>query len=655
LTGLLQTRNAGSPSTTAFVLLSLPAFVFLLIVYVLPPPLPITPDPDFIDPSWQIVVTSGFLHGAQFGRDIVYTYGPWGFLAAPRGDPRIYPWLFGGRFLIALAFVFGTTLVAIRRIRWRPGRFLFVLWIAILGDPVSVLPMILLAAMLSPRKEVGKAQEPTFGPVIHLMVIACALTVWMKVTGLCIVGALALALAVQDLVRRRLPVISMEIVAFALAFWLLARQSLSGLGLFLHGALAGAMSYSAAMFSDGPAWEIRFAGLLLLVLAVPVIIRFRRGGMGLLWPSVGWVALLFFLQIKEAFVRHDPFHVWMGITTALLPCALILLCLTGAFDSDASEFPRIRVINHACAAWTIFLSVVFLLIQSGSMAGLERRQFLAIDLAAAKALVNGETLSAQYQRQLAEYRRAEPLEDVGGTVAFFPDHADILYGNGLKVRLPPVPQAFSAYNAYLSARNASFYRSAGRPDFVFFDVASIDNRYPTSSDMLSWLALMDCYEPHGNSGSYLVLGASGCRHARLEFIAGSTTQAGKIVSVPGRAGYAVWVQFNIRLNMAGSMITMLARPPLTELTVRTGTGQSTFRISAEAAAAGFLLSPLIRKPASFGSLFTDRELSPATEVRELIRVQPSGARKFYEPAIDVRFYAMRVPGNPTERAGASRQ
>ncbi len=95
-------------SDAFFLPFAITCFVYFLIVYVLPPPLPIRPGAHLLDPSWHIVLTDGFLRGAQFGRDIVYTYGPWGFVENPQGDPRIYPWLFGARLLLALAFVLGS-------------------------------------------------------------------------------------------------------------------------------------------------------------------------------------------------------------------------------------------------------------------------------------------------------------------------------------------------------------------------------------------------------------------------------------------------------------------------------------------------------------------------------------------------------------------
>src|SRR5580692_4211688 len=119
-------------SDAFFLPLAVTCFLYFLIVYVLPPPLPTLPEAHLVESSWHIVLTDAFLRGARFGRDIVYTYGPWGFIENPQGDPRIYPWLLGARLLIALAFVLGTTLIAVRRIRPLVARFLFIAWIALL-------------------------------------------------------------------------------------------------------------------------------------------------------------------------------------------------------------------------------------------------------------------------------------------------------------------------------------------------------------------------------------------------------------------------------------------------------------------------------------------------------------------------------------------
>ncbi|HEX5431447.1 MAG TPA: hypothetical protein VFW83_05745, partial [Bryobacteraceae bacterium] len=90
--------------TSALVLL------WLLGFYVLPGPAPLAPG---LDPSWQAALTEAFLHHLQFGKDIVFTHGPWGFLNRPRGNPSIYPWLVSGRLVLALGMSAGYTWIAL--------------------------------------------------------------------------------------------------------------------------------------------------------------------------------------------------------------------------------------------------------------------------------------------------------------------------------------------------------------------------------------------------------------------------------------------------------------------------------------------------------------------------------------------------------------
>ncbi len=503
--GIAATRRSEPSSAVLF--LALPSFLYLLITWVLPPPLPILPEWFLHEPSWRIVLTDAFLKGWQFGHDIIYTYGPWGFLEVARGNPAVYPWLVFGRLLISVSFLLALASFSIRMLPQRAApRHLFVAAVVLLCNPVLLLP-VLYAAMLL----VVDDEHSWPAPLIHLVAIVCGLTMWIKFSGFILVGLLAGALAVQDLIRRRWPVFSLEIGASALGWWVLSGQAPSGMPAFLRGALSLTGSYSAEMSANGPGLEIAVACILLVGVSVPFAAYLLTRRAGAPWPTVIWLCLFFAAQLKEAYVRHDSIHVWMGITNVLLPAALILLCVTGAFD-PVSLPSRISVtLQKICVATVLSLCLAFPLLELGSDAGKERLNLMRTSVDALGASLRGDSMSARYQKQLATFQRTRPLTKVPGTASFFPDYAALLYGNSLSVRLPPVPQAFAAYNQYLSGLNASFYRSAARPDFVFFDVLPIDKRYPTSSDSLSWLAFLDCYTPDGNSGTYLILRSSTCR------------------------------------------------------------------------------------------------------------------------------------------------
>jgi hypothetical protein len=75
-------------------------------------------------------------------------------------------------------------------------------------------------------------------------------------------------------------------------------------------------------------------------------------------------------------------------------------------------------------------------------------------------------------------------------------------------------------------------------------------------------------------------------------------------------------------------------------------GSRSFRISAGEGQSGFLLSPLLADPDSFGRLFFEDGIDPRTEVHALSIVQSDPARRLYEPAISVRLYKVVLRRRP---------
>ncbi len=183
-------------------MLGLPFFVFLLLTYVLPAPEPAGSGPDA---SWEMYLTNAFLHHLQFGRDVIFTYGPWAFVSDARGDPAIYPWLFFTRLLLASALVAGTAWVVLENVSSRLWRWFWMGLMIALADPKAVLPVLLLLIAAWRRREGGGRAGPL---LIALLAVACGLIAWIKFTGFVLVAALCIALLAQDLARRRFPAVA---------------------------------------------------------------------------------------------------------------------------------------------------------------------------------------------------------------------------------------------------------------------------------------------------------------------------------------------------------------------------------------------------------------------------------------------------------------
>lgn len=94
--------------------------------------------------------------------------------------------------------------------------------------------------------------------------------------------------------------------------------------------------------------------------------------------------------------------------------------------------------------------------------------------------------------------------------------------------------------------------------------------------------------------------------------------------------------------MKRSLLAFLARPASTLLSIETVAGRHLYALPAEAARAGFLLSPQIVTPGVFASLYNSQHADPATTVRSIAVVQSDRGRKLSRPIISFRFYRLRL-------------
>src|SRR5262245_24931895 len=53
-----------------------------------------------VDESWRAFLSFAFLAGKRFATQVIFTYGPWGFLIYPRNFSGIYPWVVTGRLVL---------------------------------------------------------------------------------------------------------------------------------------------------------------------------------------------------------------------------------------------------------------------------------------------------------------------------------------------------------------------------------------------------------------------------------------------------------------------------------------------------------------------------------------------------------------------------
>jgi hypothetical protein len=153
-----------------------------------------------------------------------------------------------------------------------------------------------------------------------------------------------------------------------------------------------------------------------------------------------------------------------------------------------------------------FPSATFARYSQAGLAATFARTFGSPDFFAPVELFLGKNDRLQaHQRFLRDFRNKFPLPAIKGSVDVYPSNQAIVLAHGLDYRPRPVIQSYSAQTPELAGLNAAFLRGDRAPENIFFEVKTIDGRFPSADDGLSWPELLTRYEVMERTGNFLRL------------------------------------------------------------------------------------------------------------------------------------------------------
>lgn len=274
-----------------------------------------------LDPSWAAGLYMAANRGLQFGTQVIFTYGPLGFLAQP--------WMWYSS-LSALAFVFEgllhvllcVSLVWALRRTLHPLLALLAAFLVLVSCPAIDVAVALAAvwclAALSPA-------APAFTP--RVVVLGGALLGAAEILIYVRSGVLVLAMAALTLLpgkrwRRELPAFVALAIGFLVLLWLAAGQSLGNLPGFVSTSAQIVSGYSQAMGLQGFSSAYRVAAIVVGVALVAVGAWTSASGRPRL-AAAGLALVTVFILFKEAAVRAEVGHTEVFFATVATVVAAI--------------------------------------------------------------------------------------------------------------------------------------------------------------------------------------------------------------------------------------------------------------------------------------------------------------------------------------------
>ncbi len=562
------------------------------------------------DPSLSLILGCARERGLQFGSDLVYTYGPLGFLVFPHfGAAGAGLRLVLDAGLSGLAAL-GLCLVAARAGAWR-GWLLVLIFAWAAAQAEIRTDLVLNTALLSwgwlSLTETGRRLTGSVAVLVGIAAFCAAAKVSFLLTA-----PAATALVAADLwIRGERRLAGGALAGWGLGFfalWVLAGQSPAGLGEFLLRAPEVARGYNAALGWE-PLWlpgRLAWAAVALLGLSgvgwtfAPDGADWRRRRR---WLRLGWLGVIVFPAWKHAIVRaHESNLVsWFAFTVA------VLLLLNA---SCANPRPRTN--------WRIWLPSAGCLLLS--LAGLQcflpplGKSWVRPFQAAAgnlQILANPGDYLRRAHTQLEvnrENARLPRLREIVGeeAVDVFGRRQAFALLNGWNYRPRPAPQGYAVSNARLMRLNEEFYRSARAPRWVLFELDALDRKLPPLEDALVLRHLLINYEPAARERGFLLLERRTAEKPALTLLREGAIGLGQPIDLRALAGKDLWLEVDIHPSWAGWLRQFLARAPVLRLAAWREPGGDLWvrkRAPASMLAGGFLLSPLLLRTEDVAQLY----------------------------------------------------
>lgn len=589
-----------------------------------------------LDPSWRMVIGHAVGRGFQWGHDIVFTYGPLGYLLASTNHGEHYNHFLVWQLLSNLVFATVIVLFGRRFTGWRAFAFYayFLAFVANYLDAMHM-TMVVLLVLTALRQAPGARRW-----LVALAGALLAVLSLVKFTNLMLAGFGMACIAAHHAWRRRWTDLAIAVGSFGGAFllgWILCGQNPLNLPAYVLTSLDASGGYSEGM----SVYEETRVFALGLACAVAVAIYYvlslwKRADLPLALATMLVAAAASFMNWKHGFSRADG-HVFAHFISCLLIAVTFPVLL-----ADDGPWRRLKAGLLAVAAATALTGTLI----STPTAITDAPAIWNYNL---KGIVNALRILPDLRRNAdQEFKTiAGPhylhniRHEVGtATVDMIGNEQAYLLFNRFNYRPRPVFQSYLPYTEKLLRLNAEFLRSDRAPEFIIHKLDTIDFRFPLQEDSLAIRELFYRYEFVLEERTMLLWRkrAGPVESPTPKLLSRTRVGFGEPVQIPSSSDHAVWAEITVRPSLLGRLRNFLYKAPIITLPVTDGGGfTQNYRLIRRMASAGFLVYPYFTSGYNIQRYMAGDP--PPRADRFSVEV-PEAQRKYFQAAIDVAFFSL---------------
>ena len=535
-----------------------------------------------MEASWQIGLNMALRQGLVWGKDIIFTYGPLGFL-----QTRLALYVSDFPIILFSVFVWSNVLFIffyfLKKCKLTSiFDFIFAIIIVLMFHYIikvevstTLLYIILFYLLYSLRHK-------SYIPVV-IATLTGSLAIFIKVTYffplLVIYGLYMGAIIFFDTWMNPKKIVLIYVFNIVLIFLLCVYLKVD-FQRYISASFHIVAAYNDAMM-EAPSKESAlttplrlifpdsspvFLSLLILfitfIITMPFIVmavyNLRKNQFHFSTALTVLFCLFFlFLTFKYGFVRHG------GLIYLYPPVLLYLLGLLTNFGEIEIKWARLYIY---CICIVLFIPSVILV--NKHLMQRNTYTYYSLFFKARNVLrKQSPELNIKSQKLLTQSIPDSVIHKIGNqTVDIIPMEVSLVYFNNLQYRPRPVLQSYSAYDTYLDTKNFDFYNSTVAPNFVIYNTTTIDSRYHFYDEPKTKFNLLRHYDFIDSFSNQLVLK----RRATSRVTEIIKQEEHEILlntdyTVPSNNAFQL-ASFHIKYTLLGSAIRFLYQPPVIQIT-----------------------------------------------------------------------------------------
>ncbi len=602
-----------------------------------------------LDPSWELFLYHAFERSLGFGTEVIFTYGPLGFLLTPDyagwGVESRIIWELISKGWVALGFV-----LLLSKTNFYL-RFVFLALVLInpiwlLQEPSSVFSLGLLVWSVVCVLETTKKRYGYY----YFFAFFCGLLSLVKFTLLLSSSFLVLTLSIYLFAKNdKKAVLLLNGILFATFVfgWILLKQSLLSIPFYVLNSWEVTSGYgkSMAIYESPRVFAVGITALIACSISGFILLlenldqRSWKERTKSLLPVLS-IGLLLFLSWKHGFTRAD-LHVLVFFGFAPIAAIALTVFAKKNYSKILSAIALI-IVCLSCFLGVRWMLPDFFSTRYAAVNGSIKRSFSVLsDSSSYETGIRNkfEKMAKDSQLPVLSSCVNDSTIDVWGN-----NQGQLLYSK-LNYQNRPIFQSYSAYTPKLQKLNAAFFAKDSRPEFVLFNLDTIDNHYPPSDDASAFIEVYHRYSPFLKINESLLMRSREETSYKLEKIDEKTIAWGEKYLLNNTNEILV-LQVHTTTSLAGKVRGFLYKLPLTKVRIFDSKKSNiTYNFIPSNWENGVLINPVILSPIAINDAKLKRDWNTTNEVSFIIN---PGHEGYYDEKLIVSLYKVVNDVEPEE-------